>query len=129
MRLKKAALCMLFPAALCCFAAAAHASLPGSMAQTPPSALAALLHILPRLALPACAEKTVADAMGGLRRAVAASGLMRDTRPDAAQEKRDYVRLWAALEPHAGTPDAPDAADAANAPAQSRYPLLIPGQD
>ena len=123
MRLKKAALCMLFPVALGCFAAAAHASLPGGMAQTPPSALAALLHILPRLALPACAEKTVADAMGGLRRAVAASGLLRDTRPDAAQEKRDYVRLWAALEPHA------EPSDAADAPAQSRYPVLIPGQD
>ena len=120
MRLKKAALCMLFPVALGCFAAAAHASLPDGMAQTPPSALAALLHILPRLALPACAEKTVADAMGGLRRAVAASGLMRDTRPDAAQEKCDYVRLWAALEPHT---------DAADAPVQSRYPVLIPGQD
>lgn len=122
MRIQKTVLYVLFPAFLCYYVAVAHAALQKDALTGPASALTELRHILPRLALPTCLTVTVDLAMGSLRRAVADSWLMHDSRPSPEQARRDFAALWADLEPVPVMVDTPTTA-------QSSYPVLIPGQD
>lgn len=122
MRMHKSVLYVLFPAFLCYYAAVAHASLQKDVLTGPESAFSQLRRIIPRLAVPACLTATVHRAMGELREAVEAAGLMRDSRPSAEQSRRDFVALWKDLEPSrpvVATPVEPDPG----------YPVLVPGQD
>ena len=121
MRLKKIAIYALLPVLCGYLAASAHASRLAGDAKIPPMAVTTLAHILPRLAVPACAGETVTSAMNGLRHAVAASGLLRDTRPSREQEIQATVALWSPLESSTATPDREHPAEDA--------PVLLPGQD
>ncbi|MEA4857784.1 MAG: hypothetical protein AAGU21_01890 [Solidesulfovibrio sp.] len=123
MRLHKSVLYVLFPAFLCYCAAIAHATTQKDVLSGPTSALTELGRLLPRLAGPACLAETATQAMGGLRRAVADSWLMRDSRPSQAQARRDFVALWAELE---GAPAWARHESAAGTPGSTE---LLPGQD
>lgn len=121
MRLKKMLISALFPLLCGYLVASAHASRLSGAVETPPAALTALAHLLPRLAIPACAGESVTTVMTALRRAVAASGLLRDTSLSAAEEKQVSRALWAALESPVTTPDTRETPPVP--------PVLLPGQD
>jgi hypothetical protein len=122
MRIQKTVLYVLFPAFLCYYVAVAHTALQKDALAGPASAFSELRRIIPRLALPTCLNDTVDLTMGSLRRAVADSWLMHDSRPSAEQSRRDFAALWADLEPVPVMVDTPTTAP-------SSYPVLIPGQD
>ncbi len=65
----------------------------------------------------------VTEAFDAVRECVRRSPLMQDTRPSAAQERRDFVALWADLEQAGPSLDqeAPETIP--------DYPVLVPGQD
>jgi hypothetical protein len=108
MRIPRSLHYVLLPAFLCYYAAVANASLPGR--GQPTRAVAAL-------------PEVVTEAVDSLRATIATSGLMRDTRPSPAEEQRDFVALWADLQPH-------HAGIVATQPEPSAdYPELVPGQD
>lgn len=122
MRIPKPVMMVLFPAFLCYYAVAADAALQGHRAAGRPSVGAALARLVPRL--PDAVTETVHRTVADLRQTVLASALMTDTRPSAAQERRDHVALWAELE---------SGLSAVAAPERERerpdYPVLEPGQD
>jgi alpha-ketoglutarate-dependent taurine dioxygenase len=91
---------VLFPAFLCYYAVAADAALQGRghAARSAAAALPDIGRLIPHLELPASVTEAASDAVARLREMVLTSGLMRDTRPSAEQEKRDFVTLWADLE-------------------------------
>lgn len=122
MRMHKSVLYVLLPAFLCYYAVVAHASLQKDVLSGPESAFSQLRRIVPRLAVPACLTDTVHRAMGELREAVEAAGLMRDSRPTAEQARRDFIALWKDLEPSRPVAAAPAEPDPV-------YPVLVPGQD
>jgi len=124
MRIPKPVLTVLFPAFLCYYAAVAHASLPGHGLSARPSAFSELGRLLSYVALPASVTETVKDSLGSLRETVMASRLMTDTRPSDAKACRDFVDLWAALEPPRAVLEAPSPATD-----NPGYPVLVPGQD
>lgn len=99
MRIPKPVMYVLFPAFLCYYAVAADAALQGrGHASRSAAALPDIGRLIPHLELPASVTEAASDALTRLREIVLTSGLMRDTRPSAEQEKRDYVALWADLE-------------------------------
>lgn len=122
MRITRSFLYGLFPVFLCYYSAVADASLPGRTGAPHSAAvLPELGRLVSRLTLPAAVTESVGQAMDELRTTIMASGLMRDSRPSPEQERRDFVALWADLQPASPPPDL--SGQAAN-PAG-----LIPGQD
>lgn len=124
MRIPRPVLTVLFPAFLCYYAAVAHASLPGHGLAARPAPLSELGRVLSHVALPASVTNTVSETASRLRETVMASGLMTDTRPNAEEARRDFVALWADLEPSRTAVEA--ASPALDTPGS---PVLVPGQD
>jgi|GEM_PF-2708455 len=123
MRIPRTVLHVLFPVFLCYYAAVAHASLQGrGLAPAANTLLSDLGRALSHLSLPASVSDTLRSAAGDVRQAVMTSALMRDSRPSPEQERRDFIALWADLEP--ARPTVPATVGEA-----SGYPILIPGQD
>jgi hypothetical protein len=99
MRIPKPVMYVLFPAFLCYYAVTADAALQGrGHASRSATTLPDIGRLIPHLALPASLTEAASEAVTRLRETVLTSGLMRDTRPSAEQEKRDFVSLWADLE-------------------------------
>ncbi len=123
MRIPRRILYILFPAFICYYAAVAHAALQGkSVAPAAASLVSSIGQVVPRLALPETVAQRIRDAAHDLRQTVMDSAIMRDSRPSAEQERRDFVALWADLErPNPGLSAAVESDPA--------YPALVPGQD
>ena len=123
MRIPRRILSILFPLCICYYAAVAHAALQGkSVAPAAASLVSSIGQAMPRLALPETVAQRIRDAAHDLRQTVMSSAIMRDSRPSAEQERRDFVALWADLE-------RPTPGVSAAVESDPAYPALVPGQD
>jgi len=123
MRIPRSILYILFPAFLCYYAAVADAALQGRGLGARPAAMPSFSRIMPHLSLPSQMTDAVSEAVNDLRTAIITSRLMQESLPDPEQERRDFVALWADLQP-ARTMATPERLE--KDPGAS---ILIPGQD